>query len=86
MDSQVIIYKSGGRKYELIGSYGCWAREYDRYGRVQEGDTRVIKGVLMYAYRVYHYWFKSSEIHWCPVDDKFNTNENIRKFLSRNNI
>ena len=75
-------------KYELGGGLGCWAKSKERYAQVRKGDVRVIDGVLMYAFSVKQApWYQLSDIRdevwWTPVDEKYNTMENLRKFKNK---
>jgi hypothetical protein len=68
-------------KYVLGGGLGSWAKSFEN--RVEEGDVRLIDGVLMYAYTVYRRSFGPDEVNWSPVDGKFNTFENLKKWLGQ---
>jgi len=69
-------------EYELGAGIGSWAMSRE-YG-IKKGDVRFIGGVLMYAYSIYRRGvFKPLEVNWTPVDDKYNTNENLREWLRR---
>jgi len=67
-------------RYSLDGlGLGCWAKS-EEYHTVVEGEVRVIGKVLMYAYKVYRpKWFEAKPdiVWWTPVDDSFNTFENL---------
>jgi hypothetical protein len=57
-------------KYELGGGAGSWAKSRETK-TVTQGDTRVIGGILMYAYSIYPapwYSFKKTKVNWTPVD------------------
>ncbi len=69
---KTIIYKQGNIEYVLGGGLGSWAKSKETV-TVNVGDTRVIDGILMYAYIVHvpSIWnFKDGrdEVHWTPVD------------------
>lgn len=79
MGTQIIIYKQGKIEYKLGGGLGSWAKETNFLSpKVKHGDTRVIKGVLMYAKYIYFVSGFKFEVNWCPVDQKFNNFENLK--------
>lgn len=67
-------------KYILGGGMESWAKSYESQP-VQKGDVRLIGGILMYAYTTHIGWF-TIEINWCPVDEKFNTFDNLRNWMN----
>lgn len=84
MSYKKILYNNGVQ-YELGGGMGSWAKSFEN--GVKHGDVRRINLVLMYAYTVRHkyaiFLFKKSEVNWCPVDETFNTPENLRNWMNR---
>jgi len=62
-------------KYELGMGFGCWARSFES-ATINEGDVRLIGGLLMNAWKVYPCpWWKLTgecrdEVWWTPVDRK----------------
>jgi len=83
MGTQNIIYKQGKIKYELGGGMGSWAKETTfLHPKVNLGDTRVIKGVLMYAYSIHlTSGFFNYTVHWCPVDSQLNDWSKLREWV-----
>lgn len=74
-------------KYELGGGMGSWAKSYES-ATVTVGDVRLIGGVLMSAYMVRSPSFfslKADEVHWTPVDDKYNNFDNLRIWINQVN-
>lgn len=75
-------------KYELGGGMGSWAKSRETV-TVNEGDVRLIGGVLMSAYRVTRSpWWKllgdcRDEVWWTPVDEAFNSFDNLRNWINR---
>jgi hypothetical protein len=78
MSDKKFSLKQGDIIYHLGGGMGSWA--CSREGRIPTGTVRVIGGVLMAAFSVYPCGF-SNEVNWIPVDEKFNTPENLRSWI-----
>ena len=68
-------------KYILGGGMGSWAKSYES-ATINKGDVRLIGRVLMYAYTIYNSWKDGQEVTWCPVDEKFNTPDNLRNWMN----
>lgn len=78
---KTILLKQGDIEYQLGGGLGSWAKSFERY-RVEVGTVRLIDSILMSAYTVYPKW-TVYEINWSPIDEKFNTFENLRSWKTR---
>ena len=77
--SQITYLDQGAITYTLGTGIGCWASSMED---IPLGTTRVIKGVLMHTWKEYKRWW-GKEVWWCPVDEKFNTYENLREWEGR---
>ena len=72
-----IKFTTEGREYTWVGGFGAQFKSIE-YG-VKEGDTRVIKNKLFYAYTVRKTgWFKR-EIGWCYYNETSTNYEEITK-------
>jgi hypothetical protein len=69
-------------KYELGLGMGSWAKSNEN--NVIIGECRKINGIVMYAYSIYkRELFRLDEVNWCPVDESFNTIENLRSWVNK---
>lgn len=76
-----ILYTQGDITYEVGIGLGSWALSEEK---VPIGTTRVIGGILMYAYTVYTYYIFSHSTNWVPIDKDTNEFEKLRSW--RNNL
>ena len=76
ISKEIIIDK----KYIVGLGMGNWCSSIES-ATINVGDVRLIAGVLMYAYTVDNGFFKPQTVNWVPVDDKFNTPENMRHWI-----
>jgi len=72
-------------KYEIGAGMGCWAKSFETV-TVTKGDVRLIGGILMSAYRVeipsiWNFKEGRDQVWWTPVDEKFNTPEDLRNWI-----
>ncbi len=73
-------------KYEVGSGIGAWLKSYEY--NVVKGDVRSFNGVLLKAYMVcprtkFFVIELPSEIWWNPVDEDFNTYENLRTWIDK---
>lgn len=81
MNNKKVVLTQGEVDYELGGGLGCWARSTEER-RLDVGDTRVINGILMSVYKA-KYKFFDSEYTWTPVDEKYNSFENLTLWINK---
>lgn len=77
---KITLTDSNGLSYELGTGLGFWAKSIEKR-TLDIGDTRVIGGILMCIYLA-NYGVLKATYNWVPVDEKFNTFENQKKWKS----
>lgn len=58
----MITIELDNRKYEFVGAYGCILESQER--NIKQGDVRVIKDILFYAYNI---GYSNKKVSWVPV-------------------
>lgn len=80
-----ITYTQGVSEYTIGSGLGCWASSIESV-TINNGDVRLIKGILMYAYNVIEpkwYQLTGNIVWWVPVDKKYGHDfENLRKWTN----
>ncbi len=70
-----ITFRENGRAYLWEGGSGAIFISWER--GVKQGDVRIIKNELFYAYYVEPVWFKKPEIWWTKPG-RFTSSEEIK--------
>jgi len=79
-----VILTQGDIIYELGIGLGNWAKSLETV-TINQGDVRLIGGILMYAYIIKEASFFNltdgrTQVTWAPVDENFNTFDNQTKW------